>query len=261
MSELELMADFYIHLPRQGPGGAKETIKALEYTGLGSLKNLRIADIGCGTGAQTLTLAENLNGKITAVDLFPEFLNVLDENARKGGYLNRITTDAQSMDNLPYENDSFDLIWSEGAVYIMGFENGLKYWRPLIRDGGCLVVSEISWFTESRPAELESYWGNAYAEMDTIESKEKLIKKHGYKLLTSFRLPEYCWTDNYYNPIHDHLPTYIEKYPNEKAAKDLVEELEIEIAMYEKYKKYFGYAFYIARKSKSLERTIRSTGH
>jgi len=249
MSDLELMVDFYLHIPRQGPGSAKETIKALDYTGLRSLKNLKIADIGCGTGTQTMTLAQNLDGDITAVDLFPEFLNILNENAQKAGFQNRITTDIQTMDNLPYEKDSFDLIWSEGAVYIMGFEQGLISWKPLIRKGGYLVVSEISWFTESRPEELERFWDNAYAEMDTIKSKEKLIKKHEYDLISSFKIPEYCWIANYYDPIRNHLPTYIGKYPHEKAAKNLVEELETEIAMYEKYKKYFGYAFYIARKS------------
>lgn len=248
MSDLELMVDFYLHIPRQGPGSLKETIKAIDYTGLRSMKKLKIADIGCGTGAQTLTLAEKLNGNITAVDLFPEFLNVLRENARKAGYQNRITTDIQSMDKLPYENSSFHLIWSEGAVYIMGFEQGLKCWKPLIRKGGYLVVSEISWFTESRPKELDRYWGNVYKEMDTMENKEKLILKHGYELVASFKMPEYCWIDNYYNPIRDYMPSYIGKYPEEKVAKDLKEELENEIDMYEKYKEHYGYAFYIARK-------------
>ncbi len=249
MSDLELMVDFYLHIPRQGPGSAKETIKALDYTGLRSLKNLKIADIGCGTGAQTMTLVQNLDGEITTVDLFPEFLNILNENAQTAGFQNRITTDIQSMDNLPYEKDSFDLIWSEGAVYIMGFEQGLISWKPLIRKGGYLVVSEISWFTESRPEELERFWENAYKEMDSIENKEKIIKSHGYELVSSFKIPEYCWIDNYYDPIRNYLPTYIEKYRHEKAANDLVKELETEIAIYEKYKKYYGYAFYIARKS------------
>ena len=248
MSDLELMIDFYLQIPRQGPGSAEESLKALKYTGLGSKRNLEIADIGCGAGAQTLTLAQNLEGNITAVDLFAEFLSALNKNALKEGCQNRITTDLQSMDKLPYDDNSFDLIWSEGAVYIMGFEKGIKSWRPLIRNGGYLVVSEISWFTESRPVELDTYWKNAYAEMDTIENKEKHIKKHGYELVASFRLPEYCWIDNYYNPIRSYLPTYIGKYPNEKAAKDLVEELEKEIEMYEKYKAYYGYTFYIARK-------------
>lgn len=249
MSDLELMVDFYLHIPRQGPGSLNETIRALDCTGLRSLKNLKIADIGCGTGAQTLTLVENLNGDITAVDLFPEFLNILKDKALKAGYQNRISTDIQSMDKLPFKNDSFDLIWSEGAVYIMGFEQGLKSWKPFIKKGGYFVVSEISWFTDSRPEELERYWENAYKEMDTIENKEKLIKKHGYELVASFKIPEYCWIDNYYNPIREYLPSFISKYPHEKAAKDLQEELVDEIDMYEKYRKYYGYAFYISRKS------------
>lgn len=74
MKELELVIDMHSHSERQGPGSEKETLRALELMNLSGDRNLKIADIGCGTGGQTITLAQNLNGKIIAVDLFPEFL-------------------------------------------------------------------------------------------------------------------------------------------------------------------------------------------
>jgi len=33
------------------------------------------------------------------------------------------------MQALPFREASFDLIWSEGAVYVMGFDAGLAQWR------------------------------------------------------------------------------------------------------------------------------------
>jgi hypothetical protein len=56
-SELELLLDLHRGNPRQGPGSEAMTLRALALTGLDRDRPLRIADIGCGTGAQTLTLA------------------------------------------------------------------------------------------------------------------------------------------------------------------------------------------------------------
>jgi ubiquinone/menaquinone biosynthesis C-methylase UbiE len=220
----------------------------LNFTKLDVKNSITIADIGCGTGAQTFALAGHTKGHITAVDLFPEFLEKLNEKSASMGYEDRITTDVQSMDRLPYKRRSFDMMWSEGAIYIMGFQEGAKAWRKFLKNNGILVVSEISWFTESRPAELEEFWLKAYPQIDTVINKEKILKKAGYNVITSFRLPEYCWIENYYRPIQAHIPQFLEHNGNIKAAQDLVDELVEEIEMYEKYKEYYGYGFYIAQK-------------
>ena len=57
------------------------------------------------------------------------------------------------------------LIWSEGAIYNIGFERGLKEWRRFLKEGAYLAVSEASWFTEKRPAEIETFWQDAYPEI------------------------------------------------------------------------------------------------
>ncbi len=59
--------------------------------------------------------------EIVAVDLFPEFLEVLQSRAQEAGLTGRIETLAASMDALPFEPESLDLIWSEGAIYNLGF--------------------------------------------------------------------------------------------------------------------------------------------
>ena len=247
------MINFFKDIPRQGPGSPSETLKAFELTGLKSDDQLQIADIGCGTGAQTLTLAAHTKGYITAVDLYPEFLDKLKYKALTMGIQDQINTDVQSMDSLPYENYSFDLIWSEGAIYIMGFQEGTIAWRKLLKDNGILVVSEISWFTETRPVELEKFWQNAYPQIDTVLNKEKFLNKAGYAVITTFRLPEYCWIENYYRPIQAHIPQFLQKYRKTLEAQNLVIELEQEIEMYEKYKDFYGYGFYIAQKNRSAD--------
>ena len=41
---------------------------------------------------------------------------------------------AASMEDLPFESSYFDLIWSEGAIYNIGFEKGIKTWKPFRRN-------------------------------------------------------------------------------------------------------------------------------
>lgn len=140
-----LMVDLHRDGMRQGPGSDEETLRALELTRIDRAAPLNIADIGCGTGASTLVLASQLpNATITAVDLFPEFLEILVKQAGEAGYADRIETRAESMDSLPFAEGAFDLIWSEGAIYNMGFSNGIKAWQPFLRSGGVLAVSEIT---------------------------------------------------------------------------------------------------------------------
>jgi len=140
-----LMVELHRDGMRQGPGSDEETLQALELTQLDPSATLRIADIGCGTGASTLVLASKLrNSRITAVDLFPEFLDILSKRANAAGCSTQIETLAESMDSLPFANESLDLIWSEGAIYNIGFAKGVEAWRPILRTGGVLAVSEIT---------------------------------------------------------------------------------------------------------------------
>jgi len=126
MTELELLVDFHKDAERQGPGSSFETKKALNFININKDHKLKVADIGCGSGAQTITLAQNIEGQITAVDLFPEFLDKLNSKSEELGFQERIKTIEKSMEDLPFDNEEFDIIWSEGAIYNMGFEAGIK---------------------------------------------------------------------------------------------------------------------------------------
>ena len=122
MEDLQLLIDLHKGADRQGPGGDTETEKALDISMLDRSEPLKIADIGCGTGASTLALARLLKGHITAVDFLQEFLDVLKTNAEKRGVGEKISTLCCSMDNLPFGDEEFDVLWSEGAIYNIGFD-------------------------------------------------------------------------------------------------------------------------------------------
>ncbi len=138
-------------MERQGPGSPESTIRALSFIDNLSCAS-EIADLACGTGGQTMTLAQNTKGTITGLDIFPDFINKFNKNAEKLGVQNRVKGIVGSMDNLPFQNETFDVIWSEGAIANIGFERGLNYWRAFLKKDGYIAVTYESWFTDERPA-------------------------------------------------------------------------------------------------------------
>jgi ubiquinone/menaquinone biosynthesis C-methylase UbiE len=248
MENLKLLVKRHKHNKRQGPGSDEITRLAILHTGLAEKRGLKIADIGCGTGAQTIILAQTLDGKITAVDLFPEFLEKVETNAQNAGLEQRIETLQCSMDALPFKQESLDLIWSEGAIYIMGFEKGIQYWYSFLKPGGYLAVSDAVWLMEKRPPEIETYWNEEYREIETMASKAEKLKASGYNPVAQLILPQECWMDNYYLTLRQTMEEFLIRHDNSPAAKELLEMEAQEIKIYETYKEYYSYGFFIARK-------------
>lgn len=249
MDDLQLLVDLHKDGARQGPGGEAETRMSIALSGLSAANNLRIADIGCGSGASTLVLAQELDAHITAVDFIPEFLARLEKTAARAGVADRIATRAVSMDALPFGDAELDAIWSEGAIYNMGFAAGVAAWRRHLKPGGILAVSELTWLTRDRPADLEAHWAREYREVDTASAKIAVLETHGFSPLGYFVLPERCWLDNYYRPMQQRFAGFLAAHENADAARAIIDAEQRDIALYERYKGCFGYGYYVARKT------------
>ena len=245
--DFSLICEYYVNLKRQGPGSPEATLKALSF-----LDNLtdksQIADIGCGTGGQTMTLAQNTTGNITGIDISPDFINRFNANSEKLNLQDRVKGIVGSMENLPFVVEELDLIWSEGAIYNIGFERGINEWRKFLKTGGYIAVTESSWFTDERPAEIQKFWQNAYPEIDTIPNKVAQMQKAGYIPIAAFILPENCWTEHFYAPQVPIQEAFLKKYAGNKAAEEYIALERHEKMLYYKYKSYYGYVFYIGKK-------------
>ena len=249
MNEMELLIDLHRDNARQGPGSDADTRLAITLSGLRSQNDLKIADIGCGTGASTFVLADELDVQITAVDFLPEFLEILADRAKRLGIADRIKPLEASMDKLPFEDGTLDAVWAEGAIYNIGFENGISAWRRFLKPRGILAASEITWLTDSRPNELDEHWNAEYPEIDTASQKIAQLESHGYVVLGYFPLPQSSWLDHYYNPIRAKLGGFLSRHADISAAQDIVNAEEREIDLYERFSEYVSYGFYIARRS------------
>lgn len=245
--DVSLICEYFSTVERQGPGSPEITAKALSF--IESLsEESRIVDIGCGTGGQTMVLAQHTSGNITGIDLFPTFIEQFNANAKKLHLHKRVKGFVGSMDKLPFQPEEFDLIWSEGAIYNISFERGLKEWYKFIKRGGYIAVSEATWFTNERPAEIEDFWLDAYPGIDTVSNKLAQMQEAGYIPVASFILPEYCWIEQFYAPLAQAYKLFLDKHAGNQAAENFIAYQLHEEQLYNKYKEYYGYTFFIGKK-------------
>mgnify|MGYP000467488663 CR=1 FL=1 len=191
---------------------------------------------------------EYSEGAVTAVDLFPVFIDQLKANAVEAGLSDRIHAEVGDMDSLNFREGELDLIWCEGAIYNIGYERGLNEWKKFLKTGGYIAVSEVSWFTDERPQEINDFWMEHYSEIDTIPNKVAQMQKAGYIPTAIFILPETCWTDHFYAPQAKVQEEFLKKHAGNKSAENYVGFERYEMNLYYRYKEYYGYVFYIGKK-------------
>jgi SAM-dependent methyltransferase len=190
--ELKLLFEVFEDTPRQGPGSVESTRRAFRLLP-DSLQVERVLDLGCGTGGSTIVLAQESGAHITAVDIHPPFLATLRARADELGLADRITTVCADMADAASLGTGFDLIWAEGSAYSIGFENALHCWRPLLRSGGCLVVTELVWFVAKPDERARAFFADECPDLRDEATRIEQARKAGYEVLGSFRLPAEDW--------------------------------------------------------------------
>jgi SAM-dependent methyltransferase len=192
--------------------------------------NPRIVDIGCGTGAGALILADKFKSKVRAVDFSKELLDELENRAKQRGLEHLVETIECDMGNLDWEPGSVDLLWSEGAAYNITFEGALKAWRPLMAANGIAVISEISYFSSEVPESVRVYWQNAYPAIGTESENSNHANSSGFGVLGIYRLPSKAWWDNYYEPLRKNIESL--KNTNDSIMQSVISETEEEMKLF-----------------------------
>jgi SAM-dependent methyltransferase len=247
LTMIDIIIESHKDLDRQGPGSADATLKAFSFIDDAATIS-RVADLGCGTGGQTMTLAQNINGNIIGVDQFSQFVNVLNDNAKRMNLHERVHGIVGSIEDLPFEKESLDLIWAEGVIDAIGFENGLHYWNTFLKKGAYIAVTNPSWLSDEGPSDVETFWSDAGTELHTVGRNISIMQKYGYSFVASFVLPEKCWTDNYFIPREAAEKSMLKKYAGNKLLEDSAAMDNYEAELFAKYNQFYGYVFYIGKK-------------
>jgi len=230
-----LLFELFENTPRQGPGSVETTRRALRLLPE-SLRIERVLDLGCGTGGSTIVLAQDTLARVTAVDIHPPFLATLRARAEERGLADRITTVAADMANAATLGRDFDLLWAEGSAYSIGFENALRRWRPLLRPGGCLVVTELVWFVAAPAERARTFFAGEYPDMRDEGTRIEQASRLGYDLLGWFRLPAEDW-HAFYTGLDAPLREAISRH----GERELYAATRLERAIYEECSDDYGY--------------------
>lgn len=237
--------EVYGSLPRAGPGSDELTRRAFEM--IPSLPDSpRILDVGCGPGMQTVELLRSCAGSVVALDFLPEMIDRTNAKADSAGVSDRLETVVQDMKEMTFPQSHFDVIWSEGAIYNLGFETGLSEFKSLLKPGGYVSVSEAVWLKPHPPTEAVEFWQD-YPEIDNVAAKLEVIKRTGYEVLGHFVLPESAWTDQYYDPMERRIAEKEVAWSGIPEAEAVLSEARNEISVFHKHSDYFSYAFFIMR--------------
>ncbi|MEM1046047.1 MAG: class I SAM-dependent methyltransferase [Pseudomonadota bacterium] len=238
---IQAMMQLYGGLDRLGPGDDDFALGLLAELALPSPQP-RIADLGCGTGAGSLLLARHFKLPVLAVEQMPGFLETLTDRAKAEGLSDLVRAIEADMGALDWPDGSLDLLWSEGAAYNLTFRGALEKWRRLLGGDGIAVISEMSWFTEARPARAVAFWDNEYPTMASEAENCETAVACGFTVLKTRRLPTAAWWENFYGPLEARMA---ELQPAEGVLAQVIEDTRLEIALFRECESVYGYTFYV----------------
>ena len=244
---LDIFFELYEALPRQGPGNRACTARALSMC-RELPETLSVLDLGCGVGKQTLYLTELTGGSIVAVDKHAPSIERLRATVNARGLAERVKPIVGDMAHLEFPSESFDLIWSEGALYNIGIENALRVCHKMLRPGGYLAFTDAVWRKENPPPEVKASFFD-YPTMGMVSDVLATIERSGWSLVDHFTLPDESWWDDFYTPMESRIQELCLKYADDSEALVLLRQLAQEPEMHRKYSSFYAYEFFVVRRN------------
>ncbi|NLZ14169.1 MAG: class I SAM-dependent methyltransferase [Thermotogaceae bacterium] len=244
----EVFFEVYENLPRQGPGNRACAAKALSLC-----RELRdspaILDLGCGVGGQTLLLAELTSGSIVALDNHAPSIERLQRTIAERGLSQRVKALVGDMADPKQPPESFDLIWSEGALYSIGLSTALRVCYELLKAGGYLAFTDAIWRKENPPPAMKASFDFDYPSMGGLQDDLKAIRDTGFELVGHFSLPDEAWWDDFYTPMEARIAELRAKYTGDLEASTILDQLAEEPKTHRLYSDFYAYEFFVARRT------------
>jgi len=250
----EIFFEVYESLPRQGPGNQDCAAKALHLCA-GLPYSPVILDLGCGVGGQTLQLAELTPGSITAMDSHAPSIKRLQAAITKRELSQRVIAMVGDMASPNLAPGSFDLIWSEGALYNVGLRNALGICHGLLRSGGYLAFTDVVWRKENPPPAVIASFELDYPNMGWLNDDVAAIKESGFELADHFTLPDEAWWDDFYTPMETRIEELRCRYVNDVEALVILDQISQEPEMHRCYSDFYSYEFFVARRPAAQSRS------
>jgi tocopherol O-methyltransferase len=142
----------------------------------------QILDVGCGIGGSSLYLAEKFHASATGITLSPVQANRAIARAEAAGLSSRTAFQVADALNMPFADQSFDLVWSlESGEHMPDKQKFLQECYRVLKPGGKLIM--VTWC--HRPTDAPSQPLTA----DEQKHLEKIYRVYCLPYVIS--LPEY----------------------------------------------------------------------
>lgn len=242
----QIFFEVFESLPRQGPGNRDCAARALAFC-----RDLppkpAVLDLGCGAGRQTIHLAELTSGTVVAIDCHTPGVKRLKATAAGLGLSHRVSPIVGDMAEPGLRPASFDLAWSEGALYNIGIGNALRICHRLLRPGGYLAFTNAVWRKENPPPEVKASFEDDYPAMGRVPDVLAEIDRSGFSLACHFTLPDEAWWEDFYTPMEIRIEELRGKYRGDNEALAVLDQLALEPAMHRRHSDCYAYEFFVAR--------------
>ena len=243
-----LFFEMFTGLPRQGPGDAASTLRALSLVP-GVVAQTRVLIPGCGTGLEARLIAQHARVRILAIDNHPPYVEEFNREVHTLGITDRVEARVGDMHRLDFPPGSFDLVWCEGAIYVVGFETGLREWRRLLAPGGHIALTEVCWRKPDPPPECAAFWAQEYPAINDVAARLRVITECGYEPVVHFPLPASAWWDDYYRPLQQKILQFRDRHVGETDAQQLADSVQREIDVWKEYSDFYAYEFFVMRRT------------
>lgn len=106
-------------------------------------KDLKILDVGCGTGELSLLFAE-MGYKVTGIDISRQMLKTAKTKAEARGA--DITFGEGDAENPPFDISSFDIVFSRHLLWTLpNPKKAVENWKRVLRKNGKVVIIDGVW--------------------------------------------------------------------------------------------------------------------
>jgi len=229
----------YSGLSREGPGLPEDVLWALSLAG--TPERAEICDAGCGSGADTATLAEaRPEAQIDAIDITTSLVS--QARARLARFGARVRVIEGDMAHLP---GRYELIWCAGAAYFIGVGAALQTWRSALKDGGRVAFSHPVYPRTPPSPMAEAFWQGELAQVGDRAETEAQIAAAGYRILGSRLLIGPPWSA-YYASLEARIATLRAATPS-AALSEVLDTSAREIALWRAAPDEIAYALFVVQ--------------
>jgi len=161
------------------PGGLEKTDEIVLRCGIN--KDKKVLDVGAGKGVTPCYLAEKYKCEVVGIDHSEKMIEEARKRAKKKGLEERVSFRKADVYNLPFDDESFDIIIAECTTTMFDMEVAFPEMFRVLRHGGAIGDLEMIWRkepTEKILKEVRELWGDYSTK--TLKEWRAFLERIGF---------------------------------------------------------------------------------